>query len=159
MSFSSGNPSGTAEDKSSSKAGSLCDTDTLRDRYFEFFICDRNKQLNFTVQQRYPIVYFVYSERLAEFTGTAAKILRFFRTAVPDHKFYTLKRLHRTDENGFPPPGNSGCYVEAVVNTVDKINVNQAAPLEHGMVPVGSAAEGMACGVVLGVSLSFYYYS
>ena len=51
MSFSSGNPSGTPEGKSSSKAGSLCDTDTLRNGYFEFFIHDRDKQLNLTIYQ------------------------------------------------------------------------------------------------------------
>ena len=101
----------------------------------------------------------VYSERQTEFARTAAKIFRFFGPAVLDHQFDTFKRLHRTDENGFPPPGNSGCYVEAIVNTVDKVNVSQTTLFEHGMVPFGSSAEGMACRVVLGVSLGFYYYT
>lgn len=98
----------------------------------------------------------VYSKCLAQPAGAGAQILRLFRPAVRAHQFNTLKRRSGTDQNGFSSSCNSGCYIEAVVNAIDKIYVSQTAPFEHGPVPLGSAPEGMACGIILCVSFGFH---
>ena len=100
----------------------------------------------------------VYSECLTEFTRTAAQVPQFLSAAVRAHQLNSLKRPGGTDQNGFSASWYSGCYIKTVVDTVDKIYVGQPPPLEHEPISEGSAAEGMACRVIPGVSLGFNYY-
>lgn len=98
----------------------------------------------------------VYSECLAQFAWAAAEVDEFIPPAVLAHQVNSLEWLDCADQNRFSNSRNTGCHIEAVVYAVDEIYVSQPPALEHDPVPAGSAPEGMACRIILGVSFGLH---
>jgi hypothetical protein len=115
----------------------------------------RNKNGRVRIAEVRGIELSIDVESDAKFTGTAREGGVLFDGAISAHPIEIVCGFDAADEDGFARMFRTTDRIEAVVESVDEVDVSVAGWSEHGAIAISGADVGVTTGIIGDVSFGF----